>query len=626
MIKPLVKPWGPKQLVPLLVISFIIGHFGITKNSFLPYLLLTSFALTLMSFIKQWNGLFLISLVLCHVLLGVNERPSSTKIPIVAYRIIAMKKQGNKYVQAIAKGYITQGKKLMPTSKRILCRISTKKQNLAHGDLIYSNTPVTRIADDPNPGAFNVKAYYHNKGVEYQSFIGENYLLLAREHSLTNTMSKFKQHIAYQFEAHLSGESLALGKALILGDANEVSQETKQAFSATGAIHVLAVSGMHVALFAELLLLTFSYCAVTLKRKWLVLTILVILWSYAWLTGFSPSVIRSVLMFSLVHIGQLLYRKTSANHLLICCAYLMVIIDAKCIVDIGFQLSFLAVFGIQNYHQRIQGLWQSNNKLLKFFWDHTSVALAAQVLTLPLILYYFHTFPNYFLLANLGIVVLSSLSMYLGFAFLLLNWIPILNTILGFLFSQALHWMNLFIQCIAALPGAIEGGFTLSSWQVILLYLFIFGMLHTRGFRRIKLLSLTVVIFLLAMIRYQNQQEHHLLIIKNKTNSAILKKGTHAFYITSQEQVNDQKTYRILQQYKSVYPTEHLMIKFLPLHGKIKIDGLYFSMQHEGIKVQWKNQAYLIPKRTKEMNSKWLYPGNKLVINDLNAEEYNSQH
>ena len=626
MVKYLINPWGPKQLVPILAILFLIGYFGVAEFFFLPYLLLTFFTLSLISLFKKWNGIFLVSLMLCHVLLGVTERPPTNKFPVVAYRIKTLKKQGNHYVQAIAKGYISHDKKLIPTTKQILCRISIKKSILAPGDLIYSTMPVTRIAVDPNPGAFNIKSYYHNKGVDYQSYIGDNYLLLAHEHSITNKMSTFKQCIAAQFEAHLSGESLALGKALILGDANEVSQETKQAFSATGAIHVLAVSGMHVALFAELLLLTFSYCAVQLKRKWLVLTILVVLWGYAWLTGFSPSVIRSVLMFSLVHIGQLLHRKTSANHLLGCCAYLMIIVDPKCIFDIGFQLSFLAVFGIQNYHRRIQDFWRPRNTFLGFIWNHTSVALSAQVLTVPLILYYFHTFPNYFLIANLGIVVLSSLSMYLGFAFLLLNWIPLLNACLGFLFSQALHWMNLFIQCIAALPGAIEGGFTLTNWQVILLYLLVFWLFHSTGNRKIKMLFLTVVISLLAIIRYQNHQEHHIMVIKNKTNDVLLKKGKHAFYITSQKQINDHQTFRVIQQYLSVYPTEHLRIKQLPELGKLTIDEVTFSSHHEGIKVRLKKQVYFIPKRTAQMKTNWVGPGKKLVFNDLTAEEYSLQH
>jgi competence protein ComEC len=266
----------------------------------------------------------------------------------------------------------------------------------------------------------------------------------------------------------------------------------------------------------------------------------------------------------------------------------MYLFDPVCIYDIGFQLSFGAVYGIQTYKDRIASLWTPTAQSLKFVWEHSSIALAAQLFTTPLILYYFHTFPNYFLIANLGIVILSGFVMYVGFGFLLLGWVPLLGSILGFIFSLSLNVMDSFISIIAQIPGSVEGGFSLTHWQLLIVFAILIWIFHGKAPRWGKF---TIGILLLAGIsfkRYINQTETHLLILKAKYPMLIYKNNTRVTLFS--DAFNSQKSIkRILYDYQKIYPYQHVQIRILENNSSINIKQSEIQLSHYDLVVKGKH-------------------------------------
>jgi competence protein ComEC len=151
---------------------------------------------------------------------------------------------------------------------------------------------------------------------------------------------------------------------------------------------------------------------------------------------------------------------------------IMIAFDGNCLYDLGFQLSFLAVFGILNYQKTITRLLIPSHRLTVFFWEATAVAIAAQLFTLPIILYTFHTFPNYFLVANLLVVVVSALAMYVGFIYLFLTFVPTIGEWVGELFNAILYALHQGLHGIANFSGSVENGFQFSLALLFFLHTF----------------------------------------------------------------------------------------------------------------------------------------------------------
>ncbi|MCF8225744.1 MAG: competence protein ComEC family protein [Bacteroidales bacterium] len=245
--------------------------------------------------------------------------------------------------------------------------------------------------------------------------------------------------------------------ALTLGYRSALDRETKGAFSKAGAMHLLAVSGLHIGTIWYILDMILRLP----KRKgWQVLkamAICIILWAYAAITGFSGSVTRSVTMFSLVTLSKTLQRSANIYNVLLLSAFILLVVDPRRIFDTGFQLSYLAVFGIVAVHPLLRSLYTPPNKLVKWIYDITAVSISAQFATLPLVLHYFNQFPVWSLLTNLVAIPIVSLIMF----FFIIS-VPFYFVTPGFLILHKIlltmtHWLNQTVGWISELPHSVTG-------------------------------------------------------------------------------------------------------------------------------------------------------------------------
>lgn len=338
---------------------------------------------------------------------------------------------------------------------------------LVPGQVIWVPKNPESLAPPSFPNEFDYKGYLASKGIHFRQFLGKNLLVLPvpQAYQLKFTLEHLRHYFAQVIDRYvIRPESKQIALALLLGQKESLGKEVKQAYAATGTQHILAVSGLHVAIIYSILLLPLTYFKQEghALRKIYLLLVMGLIWIYALMTGFSPSVVRAVVMFSLVTLGQMRKRKPSIWNILSFSALLLLVLDPGVRTDLGFQLSYLAVAGIVGLQPLILQLWSPPNRVLDYFWQMAAVTLAAQLITSPLTIHYFHAFPSYFLLANLLIVPLSYLILCAGVPFLLLAWVPFLGRVLGSIVDFLLLLQNEVTYRIQDLPTALWQGIHLS--------------------------------------------------------------------------------------------------------------------------------------------------------------------
>jgi len=361
------------------------------------------------------------------------------------------------------------------TGKVILYLTKKSEIKLKYGDqLLISGSPQI-IPGPANPNEFDYKSYlayrniYHRQFIDYKQVLtfgyDPPYSLLARALHLRNRFSKIiEQTIS-------SAREQSVAKAIILGDRQQLEPELKSAYGNAGIMHILAVSGLHVGIIYLIILVPFGNLRYHRRGRFLFFAItLLTLWSYAFITGFSPSVLRAVTMFSFIALAQSTNQHSNIYNTLAISAFTLLIWDPFLIMHVGFQLSYLAVLGIIYFTPKIYQKLYTENWLPDKIWMITCVSLGAQLATTPLTVYYFNQFPLYFLITNLVAIPSAFLMVAIGFVVLLFSFLTPLAKIIGNVLESVIWLTNEIIVFSQMLPyQTIE--LNIDTIQVISIYL-----------------------------------------------------------------------------------------------------------------------------------------------------------
>lgn len=353
------------------------------------------------------------------------------------------------------------------------------------GDILLLRGQLQPTKKPQNPHEFNYQNYLAWQQVHAQLFLDSSSCkIIGHKESLISLSDKLRLRLEQIFEEQkLSKKQVAILKALVLGNRTEIDPSTQQAFSASGAMHVLAVSGLHVGIIYLILLQVLSFLK---NNRWgfglQLWSCLLFLWFYAFVTGLSPSVLRAVFMFSFIIIGKMLNRQSNSINTVLASAFFLLIIDPYYIMQVGFQLSYAAVLGILIiypliYHWKEERLW-----LWDKIWSITCVSIAAQLATFPLSLHYFHQFPNYFLLSNLVVIPLSTLLLYWALFSLFVYPVTILFKMACFSNDLLSKFLLDFVSWVEQLPYALLDMIALSEgegWMLLLCLLFLIRFAQT---------------------------------------------------------------------------------------------------------------------------------------------------
>lgn len=351
-------------------------------------------------------------------------------------------------------------------------------QQLCYGDrLVMKNSfrePVTSL----NPGGFDSKQYLKFKGICRQGYLKKEQWKKTGSNNGNPVISlalSWRNSLLEIFRRNgLQGKEFAVAAALLLGYVDEIDTDLMHDYSVTGAMHILSVSGMHVGVIFIFLQKILGF--LNKRRREILLKSFIsimLIWLYALITGLSPAVLRAAAMITLVIISSFIRRNTQILNILGVSFFFLLLWDPNLLFDLGFQLSYVAVAGIVILYKPIYDIFITENWLLEKIWSVMAVSIAAQLSTLPLCLYFFHQFPNFFLLTNLVVVPVSNAVIYLGILCLTTGIIPYISYIVSRIFYCSVWFLNNSIHFIGSLPYAVTTGIFTDTPEMVLLYIVI---------------------------------------------------------------------------------------------------------------------------------------------------------
>lgn len=428
-------------------------------------------------------------------------------------------------------------KTVLPAKGELLLYLAETHSNWQAGTRLWVwSKPLSEPPENRNPHGFSYRQYLARKGIYYQLYVGKGQWRSGAGSFAWWHPARLRATATLQLRSYLWGaESSALAQALLLGDRSALPAELVQAYSSSGLIHVLAVSGLHVGIV--FLLLQTLLGKVLRQRKALLLAILLgCLWSYAAITGLSASVTRASLMCSVLALGKHWQRQAGVYNTLSGAALLLLWYQPVWLFDTGFQLSFAAVTGIVYLQPLLLKSVYVPHPWAYKVWELSCVTLSAQLFTLPLTLHYFGQFPNYFLLTNL--LVLPLMAPLLGGCLLLLalSPLPFLAKPLGWLLGKGIGWLNELVMAFERLPGAVSSGIRLDGFAATLLFALLLTLSWWYVYRRqnMRIASLLLALLLLGKGVWQlhaDREQALLVIYDNRREAAgALVFGQKAWY------------------------------------------------------------------------------------------------
>ena len=425
-------------------------------------------------------------------------------------------------------GLAKSGRLLLNVRKDSLNRTFEIGTHLQIKGSLYQNGPAK------NPNQFDYGKYLENKQIYAQMYADVSEMKMGSiiEKDVWYYTSKLRTKIIRNLEkSNFHKAELHVAIALILGQQQDISPEIIKDYQYAGAVHILSVSGLHIGFI--LLFVTFLLKPFPNTRRGSFIKLIIILFSlssFGLIAGLAPSVLRSVTMFSFVAIGMYLRRSTNIFHTLLVSILLILLFEPSFLFDVGFQLSYFALFFILWLQPLLAQLWSTKNKFGNYFWEILTVSFAAQIGTLPLSMYYFHQFPGLFFLTNLVIIPFLGVIMGLGVLVMVLaafDFVPLF-------FVKTLEWsiwfLNKIINSIASLEQFIFRDIPF-NWQLLLsAYLLIVATIvwfKKPSFNRLVLVLVGVIVFQAAYFQthwiIQNQKE--LVIFNSRKNTLIAERN-----------------------------------------------------------------------------------------------------
>jgi len=444
----------------------LYGMFGLSL-----VLILLSFAIRIPKLQYQFRwlfgcGIFLLMFTLAYVLSNENEKSNAFDHlhQKGIYRVEIVSAPVEKAKSYMCKAEVQQfyNQKWEPAHGQTILYFQKDKaaSKLLFGDRLMVEAEFASPDKPLNPDAFDYATYLKRQGIGATSYLSSGSLQItghSNAFSIRREADKWRNYLLSIYRKfNIQGDEFAVLAALTLGYTDDLQPDLRASYSATGAMHILSVSGMHVGVVYVVIAFLLSFLDKSQKKKILKSIIIILfLWAYAFVSGMSAAVIRAALMFSFVPFAYCLERKSQIYNTIFMSALGMLIYNPNFLYDVGFQLSYSAVLSIIFFQPIVDKLYKPTNKISRFTWEMFSVSIAAQIGTTPFTLYYFQQFPNYFLLTNFIAIPLSSLVIYLAIGLLTVSWVPYLSAAMGFVLKWSVWLLNYVIVTIQNIPHSV---------------------------------------------------------------------------------------------------------------------------------------------------------------------------
>ncbi len=512
-----------RLLLPLIA-GFLVGNYLFFKEVYVPDTVLVGvsaglfFLLLAVYFSRRYSFRWIFGSVAYLLVFGagtggMNQVLQQTVYAFqkqeCVYRAILTDRPDEKEHTFLCPAFLTEKQDsvgVVPVNRKVLLYIS--KDSLAgslhNGDELVLMARVSPPSNNGNPDEFDYARYLRYRGIGGVAFVAEG-----KWQIIGHRMSRSFRQIALDCRDRIldkyralkfEPDEFAVLAALTVGYKEELGEDIRETYSVSGASHVLALSGLHIGFLYMLLLLLLKWLPGNVWRGRLFRAIVIItaLWGFAFITGLSPSVVRSVIMFSLLALSVLSGRTGISLNTLALTAFIMLAVHPFWLFDVGFQLSFSAVTAILLIYPRLFRLLPIGNGVLKKIWALMCVSLAAQIGTAPLVLLYFSRFSTHFLLTNLLVIPLVSVIMYSAVILLVVSPFSLLYTWCAVAVKFLIDLLNAAVRWVEHLPLASIDNVWIYPAEVLAFYLALLACMRHMMVRSAKSLYLVGVCLLVT--------------------------------------------------------------------------------------------------------------------------------
>ncbi len=554
------------RLVIALAAGIAIGTYLQPDLNICLALLLTTLVILTILQIKYNYSLTLIfglAVQLFFIVLGIFVYAKFNKIPDLQengiFRGVVLEspqEKQNSHKTVIHVDAVLMHGSVIPTNEKVIAYFSkgdTTVKLTAASIILFTNQPQP-IKNNNNPYEFDYKTYMARKGIYRQVYLSSESWIKTNQtsNSIVCRAERIRENLLEIYRKQpIDKTELEILSALTLGYKRDLDPETKRVFSSSGASHVLAVSGLHVGIIFLMVNFIFGFLK---KQKYgrllFVLLAVSLLWIYALVTGLSPSVMRAAAMFSIVLTGININRKANIYNSLAASAFFLLLINPNNLFDIGFQLSYSAVFGIVYLQPRLEKLIVVKNKIMRFFWLLLTVSIAAQISTFVITAYYFGQFPTYFWITNLFVIPAVTALIPLGVLLLLVSEWYVLSNVLSLILNSLIKATFYLLSFIENFPGSVID-FTFNQIQLLLMIVILcslFVFLKKNNLFLLKTALFCMLLFSVYTLTLNiSRLNHNELIVYNTTENP----GLHL--------INGRKNFiisedKILEEDKNYYP------------------------------------------------------------------------
>ncbi|GAA4886621.1 ComEC/Rec2 family competence protein [Flaviramulus aquimarinus] len=538
------------KLTICLIIGVVIGYLidiplktSLLLSTSLLTILFIFYLVAKKQFIKTiWFGLFAFGLMISIGILTTNIHNQKNfsnhytqelltekdTLKTITFRIKEVLKSNtyyNKYIIDILKVNTKEvsGKSLLNIAKDSL-------QTPLKVDAIFiSKTAFNDLTHPLNPHQFDYKNFLDKKYIYHQLYATNESLLYVESdtQTLLGLADNTRQYINKKLKPYnFKPNERSIINALLLGQRQELSKDIYNSYTNAGVIHILAVSGLHVGII--LLILSFVLKPLErFKHGKLIKTILLVsmLWSFALIAGLSPSITRAVTMFSIVAIALNLKRPTNIYNTLAISVFIILLFKPLFIFDVGFQLSYLAVFSIVSLDPILYKLWVPKNKIIDFYWHTFTVTMSAQIGIIPLSLFYFHQFPSLFFISNLVIIPFLGVILGFGILVLVLAVLNLLPQLVSNIYGSIISFMNNFVKWISTQESFLFKDIPFSFLYVLVSYFLIISFIRfliKKNYSTLRVFLVVVLVAQISVIYTNYNKPSNAFIVFHKSKHSLL--------------------------------------------------------------------------------------------------------
>lgn len=556
-------------ILTALIMNFLSNKKAIYKSLFGVFCLITSFFIGSLTLVLNDD-----TLNSNHYLKDLKSVENEYSAEIIIKEKLKNTINNDRYVAKIIKlnDKKSYGKIILNIRKDSLMPTFEMGSNLKVTGSFYKNRKPN------NPDQFDYGKYLENQQIYAQIYADASSIKIGYhvDKTISFYASKLRNRIIQNLEENnFSKSELSVAVALILGQQQDISQEVIRDYQYAGAIHVLSVSGLHVGCI--LLFITFLLKPIPNNRKGSIIKLIIVissLWMFGILAGLAPSVVRSVTMFSFVAIGMFLRRSVNIYHTIVVSAFLILLFQPSYLFDIGFQLSYIALFFIVWLQPLLASIWKPKYKLVNYIWEIITVSFAAQIGTLPLSIYYFHQFPGLFFITNIVILPMLSLILGVGVIVMILAavnvvWFPMMK-----LLEYSIWFLNKIIAWVASFEDFIFKDIPLNSYMLWSSYLLIFSLIIWSKKPTFKKLTVSLSALILVQIisiqaKYSSQSKEEFIVFNKKKSTIITeRKGDKVTLYSNDSILKTTGDNLILKSY--------LVANYCKIEKKKSLSNLYY--------------------------------------------------